>query len=335
MAHRFLSDISERNARMTMFLFFGLLILSVTFFVSADDTATNKNIFQDSDQDGLSNDEEALYKTDPLDKDSDDDGYTDGVEVESGYNPLKPAPGDRVVSQEVVTTDGTASQSAAGERVNLTKQVSNEIATMVQGSTTGDGEPITMETINESVQSILNQSDQEIVLPEVNIDDIKIKKISKKLKGDQRKEKEREDALEYLTVMSYILANNSPKSFRTENELSQIISSIGIESLAAMSSGNLNYLGELAKKGEKTLDEISTVEVPEGMLDVHVKAIKMAKYAMHLNDKSKAGESVNDPLGQIANLSKIQGFLGVVQSFSDEVIQRMDELGIKGIPIEF
>ncbi|MFZ3032293.1 MAG: hypothetical protein WA082_04615 [Candidatus Moraniibacteriota bacterium] len=332
MAHRFLSDISERNARMTMFLFFGLLILSVTFFVSADDTATNKNIFQDSDQDGLSNDEEALYKTDPLDKDSDDDGYTDGVEVESGYNPLKPAPGDRVVSQEVVTTDGTASQSAAGERVNLTKQVSNEIATMVQGSTTGDGEPITMETINESVQSILNQSDQEIVLPEVNIDDIKIKKISKKLKGEALAEKKREDALEYLTVMAYILANNSPKSFHTQNDFGSIITSLGTESLLAMTSGNTQYLESIAKKGEKTLDEIEDIEVPEDMLDVHVKAIKMAKYSMTFKDEAKTSDQ-SDPLGQIASLSKMQGFFGVVTDFSQEIFGKLNDYGIKEIPV--
>ncbi len=49
------SDISRVQMRTSLFLFFGLLILSVTFFVSADDTMTDKNIFQDSDQDGLSN----------------------------------------------------------------------------------------------------------------------------------------------------------------------------------------------------------------------------------------------------------------------------------------
>jgi hypothetical protein len=93
MLRSLLSGISEKSARVSMLLFFGLLTLSVTFFVSADDSVTDKNIFQDSDQDGLSNDEEVLYKTDALKKDTDGDGYTDGVEVESGYDPLKPAPG--------------------------------------------------------------------------------------------------------------------------------------------------------------------------------------------------------------------------------------------------
>jgi hypothetical protein len=42
----------------------------------------------DSDNDGLfDRDEVMFYKTDPNDYDSDNDGYSDGQEVQSGYNP--------------------------------------------------------------------------------------------------------------------------------------------------------------------------------------------------------------------------------------------------------
>jgi hypothetical protein len=63
--------------------------------------------------------------------------------------------------------------------------VSAEIANMVQNSTTAEGEEITIENINESVQNVLNQSDQEIIAG-VNIDDIKIKKFQS-LKSEKRK----------------------------------------------------------------------------------------------------------------------------------------------------
>ncbi len=331
MLRSFFSGISEKSARASMLLFFGLLFLSVTFFVSADDSVTDKNIFQDSDQDGLSNDEEALYKTEVLNKDSDGDGYMDGVEVESGYDPLKPAPGDKLVPDAVGRTE---TESVPSDETNLTAQVSAEIANMVQGSTTVDGEEITMENVNESVQNVLSQSDQEIVLPEVSIDDIKIKKVAKNLKSEKRKEKEREDALEYLTVMAYILANNSPKKFHTEDDLGSVLSSMGMDSLAAISLGNTNYLDDLAEKGEKTLKEIKGVEVPEGMLDVHVKAIKMAKYSVTLKEEVSKTDVQNDPLGQIASLSKVQGFLGVMSDFSQEIYGKMTDYDIKEIPIE-
>ncbi|MFH1610449.1 MAG: hypothetical protein ABIA91_01015 [Patescibacteria group bacterium] len=51
---------------------------------------TNPKRF-DSDFDGLSDyDEVKTYFTDPADVDSDKDGYLDGVEVDKGYNPLGP-----------------------------------------------------------------------------------------------------------------------------------------------------------------------------------------------------------------------------------------------------
>ncbi len=45
----------------------------------------------DSDDDGLFDREEVkVYKTDPLDADTDGDGYLDGAEVKNNYNPLGP-----------------------------------------------------------------------------------------------------------------------------------------------------------------------------------------------------------------------------------------------------
>lgn len=329
----FRSSISERSARVSLFLFFGLLSLSVTFFVLADDTVTNKNIFQDSDQDGLSNDEEALYKTDPLNKDTDGDGYSDGVEVESGYDPLKKSPGDKLITESAQGATTTISTVTSSSAANLTTQVSSEIANMVQSGTTGDKE-VTLQTINESVQNVLSQTDQEIVLPEVDVSDIKIKKVSKKLKGERRLEQEKEDALQYLTVMAYILVNNSPKKFHSENDLSAMMTSLGIDSLSAMTTGNTAYLEDLAEKGQKTLDEIKNVEVPEAMVDVHIKAIKMAKYSMTLKDEMKTTGGQEDPIGQIASFSKIQGFLGVVSDFSQEVSGKMKDYNITEIPID-
>ncbi len=58
----------------------------------------NKNVCgseADPDKDGLTNNEEFQYKTDPLSPDSDKDGYLDGDEIKNGFNPLKYSPGDK------------------------------------------------------------------------------------------------------------------------------------------------------------------------------------------------------------------------------------------------
>lgn len=50
-------------------------------------------VTKDSDKDGVSDyDEVSIYSTNPFNADSDGDGYTDGVEVLSGYNPTDSTP---------------------------------------------------------------------------------------------------------------------------------------------------------------------------------------------------------------------------------------------------
>src|SRR4030042_3656487 len=77
-----------------------LIVSFVVFFSTLFALAENKNnkfLFLDSDQDGLTDQEERALGTNPNVADTDGDGYSDGKEVESGYNPLKPAPGDKMV----------------------------------------------------------------------------------------------------------------------------------------------------------------------------------------------------------------------------------------------
>src|SRR3989344_6577229 len=318
--------ISLRSAKFSMLLFFSLLLFSVAFFVFAQSSESEKNIFQDSDQDGLSNDEEKLYGTDAYNKATDGDSYSDGVEVESGYNPLKKAPGDRntTLAGSQPETNSSSPNVAGGE--NLTNQVSREIASVLQGASATDGN-VTLDQINESTQKILGGETVEVTLPEVDVAEIKIKKgPSKSLSEKKRKEQERQDILEYLTVMSYILANNSPKSFQTEDELGSMLGSLTDQSLLSITTGNTQYLDQISEQGDKILRDTKDIEVPEKMLDVHIKALKMAKYAKELKGELKPNQS--DPLGQIAVLSKIQGFLGVVQSFSSEIHQKLGEYEI-------
>lgn len=47
-----------------------------------------KSSTQDSDYDGLKDEMEEIYGTNPKNSDSDNDGYNDGEEVQNGYNPL-------------------------------------------------------------------------------------------------------------------------------------------------------------------------------------------------------------------------------------------------------
>ncbi len=54
----------------------------------------NKITRSDIDQDGLFDEEEPLYRTDPLNKDTDGDGFLDGEEVAAGCSPISASPKD-------------------------------------------------------------------------------------------------------------------------------------------------------------------------------------------------------------------------------------------------
>lgn len=329
--------IENRNAlagmRKHFFVLFGLLFLSGAFFVSAADEMTGKNIVEDPDQDGLTTEEERLYGTDSMNRDTDGDGYSDGVEVRGGYDPLKPAPGDKIVPDEVAAVTPEAS-GVGGE--NLTEQVSEQIAALVQETAAGDdgNAEVSLEELDLISQSISSGNTEEIVLPEVDMDAIKVRKVSCKGLSDEKcDDKVREAVTEYLTIVSYIFANNSPEPFGSEDEFKDISTSLVDSALSSISFGNITQLNALAENGEKVLAQIYEVEVPEEMLDVHVKAIKLAKYATTLKGEL-AVDPEADPMKMIASLSKVQGFLNVVVSFTTEVQSKLSEYGISEIPLD-
>jgi len=92
-------------------------------------------IMTDDDGDGLSNDLEAIYGTNPKNSDSDNDGYSDTEEIKNGYDPLSPAPGktERELSPvehalinytriEQPVSSGTTSPAFAISRVENSEQ---------------------------------------------------------------------------------------------------------------------------------------------------------------------------------------------------------------------
>jgi len=83
----------KRELIFTCLIVLAILVFKVNFAraetpltTNASSTVINKTL--DSDKDGLSDYYELKFKTDPLNPDSDGDGYKDGLEVDSAYNPL-------------------------------------------------------------------------------------------------------------------------------------------------------------------------------------------------------------------------------------------------------
>jgi Bacterial TSP3 repeat len=309
------------------FLFLALFFSSTFLVAQGQSESSAKNIFVDSDQDNLSFEEEKLYGTNPNLADTDSDGYSDGVEIESGYNPLLPAPGDRIVKPKSV-----AVEEYPTNQKNLTNEVSEQIAGVLS-NVTEENKELSFDEINTAVEKAIGGESEELILPEVDIKEIKIKKApSSKLKEKERLQEEKKDVLEYLTVMSYIMASNSPTQFKTEDELGSVLGNLSNQAILGLTNGNTEFTKSLAERGQKILDESKKVEVPESMVDIHIKALKMGLYAASLKDELRPdGE---DPLGQIGVLSRMQALLTVADQFTDEVQDAVEKYEITDIPLE-
>ncbi len=313
---------------------FGLLFIGGAVVVSAADQMNGYNIAEDSDHDGLTNAEEKIYGTEPNKSDTDGDGYSDGVEVRGGYNPLKKAPGDKIVSAADQTVlDAVVSGKSTD---NMTEDASQKIAEVVKNAKAGsDGtSEVSLDDLNTISEQIAGGDSEEVVLPEVDMSTIKIKKQSYgNLSKDKKQARIKEDIVEYLTTISYIFANNSPKQFKTTDELTSISQGFVSETISAMSFGNYSKIRSLAESGDKMLKEIELVEVPEQMIDLHVKALKLAMYGSQMKNELSA-LSQDDPLKSIKSLSKTQGLLNVAISFVTDMESKIAEYKIDTIPLD-
>lgn len=316
----------------TLFIFSALLVLSIGFFVSADSNlGKNQSIFSDADQDGLSDNEERILGTDPLNKDTDGDGYSDGTEVQSGYDPLKPAPGDKIVSPDDGLGKGGYDDSTSTE--NLTKTASGEVASLLSKASS-DSSSISMDDLNTSIEALLKQSSEDVVIPDVDMSTIKIKKM--KCKSSESTEKcdarKKEATTEYLTVLAYLVANNSPIPIKTSADLESISNSFLNDATLALSTGNLGLLNDASSRADTFLAAVKDIEVPENMLEVHVKALKLGLFAKNL--KEEFAKKSGDPIAQIALLSQLQGMMTVTSDLLSEVTDQLNKLGIESIPVD-
>lgn len=109
-----------------VFLAIGLILFVGTYSKKGvfSRTALIESQDKDSDNDGLKDWEEELYKTDPYNSDTDFDGYLDAEEINSGHNPLVKAPGDEAFLYPL----------PLGEKYNITQKLVQDPSSSLMGS---------------------------------------------------------------------------------------------------------------------------------------------------------------------------------------------------------
>ncbi len=334
-----------KNIKVSIFIFTLVLVTSFSLRAYSQNINTSdKNIFLDFDQDGLSDEEEKLYGTDSNNSDTDGDGYSDGIEIKSGYDPLKPAPGDKIITSNTQDKNDIKESSISQQSVsitekdsteekNLTEELSLEISKLIS-ERSAEQQEITLNDLDSLIQKSIGEVLTFEDLPDVSDDEIIIKKQNySKLSEEKRIQKEKEDALEYLTALSYIIVNNLPQKINSVEDFEKLVGIIddNINLFVSSNFTNIAYFQNLAEKNEKILLQISEIEVPESLLDLHKKGIQICKYAINL--KNEINPDPKDPVSIIVNISKVQNLISLSMMLSEEIIKKMESLGIEKISI--
>jgi hypothetical protein len=314
-----------KNVNLSILVLLSLIVISCSFYVSAQNTSsTNNNIILDTDQDDLTDLEEATLGTDPKKRDTDGDGYGDGTEVRSGYNPLVPAPGDKISTEK---TQNNSSKVTPEKKDNVTIAVAQKISELSQKSNSEDQE-LTMEEIKSLVSQSLDSDFSDDQLPEIDKDSIKIKKQDyKKLSDQKAEEKRKEDFTNYITAVFYILSSNSPRPITSASDIMSISSEMVAEITSAMTTRDSATIKELQESSEKIFEQISDVEVPEDLLEIHIKALSFAMYGKSLGGDISSSKG-DDPLRDIAVFSKVEGLISSLSEFSEEVQEKFEKYGL-------
>lgn len=322
----FPTSLKVRDFQRAFFVFTALCLLSFGIFSSADTNSSGNNVFQDTDQDGLSNDEERLYGTNPNQADTDRDGYSDGAEVRSGYDPLKPAPGDKIGGVSLGKNQDMSENRDGG--VNITEEVSKQVATIFKESASNK-ENLSLEDLKSTIENAMNDTVPVEALPEIDVNTLTIKKQKySSLSSEERTVKIQADTNDYISAVSYILVSNSPVPMQGDSDIQSLSSFVIDHAKDLMLGNNPALLNDLAQKGQAILEQLKGMTIPENMVDTHIKALKLAQYAVTLKSDIATSKGDADPLSQIKNLSKVQGFITLFSGFVNDIQNILAQNGI-------
>ncbi len=227
-------------------------------------------------------------------------------------------------ANQVTASAITDSTNASGITADLAKKISALTDSSNANKTVSldDIQTLVDKTISES--SSLTTTD---VMPQINKADIHIKKQNyASLGAEKAKAKKKEDFINYITAVTYVFSSNSPTPITSLTSAPNILSGFVKTITSAITTKNTSGLDALIVSQGKIVSQLKDIEVPEDLVDIHIKALSFALYSQQLANSLKPNSS--DPLGEIANLSKIDSFISASSDFMSQVQAKFSEYGV-------
>lgn len=252
----------------------------------------------DSDNDGLKDWEETqVYNSDPCQADTDGDGYTDGEEIASGYDPTKKAPGDELPGTMPKTPRPLPENLTEALRQKLAQQLNQDkIAPLTaQGELLSGRELQNYPGIQQTVQEMVS-SYPGLFAPD-KIDDSQIKTTA----DNSRQAIQRYAAAAETIFQSSSVKSDSPQSGSETEMFSK-----------AVENGDFTELNRRLQEYQTIHQKLPTLTVPSDLVAIHKEQLNIFSALIKIY---QAIEQINtDPLK--ANLA-LQHYANIRQQFSN------------------
>lgn len=302
-------------------LFFGLsgnkLFATILFRDNTTFQASQENQLEvekqesapDTDGDGISDYEEAIYNADPFNPDTDGDGYLDGEEVLSGTDPLVPAPEDTIPGVE----------ESRAIYTNITSRVFGSIFAEAANGTlyATNSENADEKDINFAVLENMIKNAQTNYIFATTINPIDEKGI--KISSDDSLESSKKYILEVADSLKEIFEF----SLTSGGNLGQ----------AALLSapGNFQPVKKLFiqynQETQIIIDKLLNTQVPPELKEFHIDAINLALSFQRLS--LAAAQLDNDPIKAIIAFAEIPTKIFELNGLINKLIEYADQKSIE------
>jgi len=127
---------------------------------------------KDSDNDGLPDWQETIWQTDSCKADTDGDGYLDGEEVSAGYNPVKPAPNDKLPDTDQNRSRALPNNLTQALAQDLTQRMAQGEMGVISDALNPTSVNVSNQVIDKTIQEIVIKAKQEFSLPNISDEEI-------------------------------------------------------------------------------------------------------------------------------------------------------------------
>jgi hypothetical protein len=124
----------------------------------------------------------------------------------------------------------------------------------------------------------------------------------------------------------YLIMSNSPKPITSINDVTSLADDF-LNHLTSLSTltPDVAYFADLSDRADLFLQQINNIEVPETMLNMHIKALRLLMGTLALKN---VGSPTQDPIVSMVILLKVQDLIGLVTNFlTNDVTNYANETG--------